>query len=621
MNSIKILIACHKPTDFLASDCLQPIQVGAAKAAVRLPDMLHDDEGENISALNPMYCELTAQYWAWKNLDCDYYGFFHYRRYLSFAGAPGSRDSWANLTEPFFDGQIKEKYGLSEESIRAFVEGADLVLPEQKNITQMPHMGKNMVEQYQAGRNLHGEDLDRMMDILKEKYPEFVPYAQRYLSGHTTFFNNMYIMKKELFEPYCAWLFDILDEFMKRADMADYSVEALRTPGHLAERLLNIYCLYLQDQKKDLVIKQAPTVAFLNTDPLVKPKPAFAKNNVAIALSANDYYAPYVSALLHSMKEQFTPQHNYDLLVMHRDIRPQTQRRLRAVFAGCENVSLRFFDVSRFGKQFEHLFLRAHFALETYFRLLMPELLPDYDKVLYLDCDVIVKADPALLYDTDVEGCLLAACHDADTAGLYNGYEEHKKVYMDQELKIEKPYEYFQAGVILFNLAEFRKQYTSAGMLEFAASNKWELLDQDVLNYLAQGRYKAVDMAWNVMTDWRYIRISDIVSRAPKYLRDEYLAAHAAPKIIHYAGPDKPWQQPDSDYAEEFWHYARQSDYYEELMQRLARQSAREVQPRPFKARARDVLKKLLMPAVNAVLPKYTKRREMVKALAAPFRR
>jgi len=56
-------------------------------------------------------------------------------------------------------------------------------------------------------------------------------------------------------------------------------------------------------------------------------------------------------------------------------------------------------------------------------------------------------------------------------------------------------------------------------------------------------------------------------------------------------------------------------------MQRLAWQSAREVQPRPFKARAKDVLKKLLMPAVNAVLPKYTKRREMVKALAAPFRR
>ena len=192
---------------------------------------------------------------------------------------------------------------------------------------------------------------------------------------------------------------------------------------------------------------------------------------------------------------------------------------------------------------------------------------------------------------------------------------------MDQELKIKKPYEYFQAGVILFNLAEFRKQYTSAGMLEFAASNKWELLDQDVLNYLAQGRYKAVDMAWNVMTDWQYIRISDIVSRAPKYLRDEYLAAHAAPKIIHYAGPDKPWQQPDSDYAEEFWRYARQSDYYEELMQRLAWQSAREMLPRPFKARAKDKLKRLLMPVVNAVLPKYTKRREMVKALAAPFRK
>ena len=102
-------------------------------------------------------------------------------------------------------------------------------------------MGKNMVEQYQAGRNLHGEDLDRMMDILKEKYPEFVPYAQRYLSGHTTFFNNMYIMKKELFEPYCAWLFDILFELEARLDISQYDPYSRRVFGFVSERLLDVW--------------------------------------------------------------------------------------------------------------------------------------------------------------------------------------------------------------------------------------------------------------------------------------------------------------------------------------------------------------------------------------------
>ena len=212
-----------------------------------------------------------------------------------------------------------------------------------------------------------------------------------------------------------------------------------------------------------------------------------------------------------------------------------------------------------------------------------------YRKVLYLDSDLILNADPAELFYTDVDGFLLAAAHDADTAGLYNGFEPNKKNYMDNVLKIKEPYSYFQAGVILFNLEEFRKTYTTDEMLRFAASNNWELLDQDVLNYLAQGRYKAVDMCWNVMTDWRGIRIPQIVSRAPKYLRDEYMKAHEAPKIIHYAGPDKPWQQENADYGEYFWRYARECDYYEVIVQRFVEKMLWE----NFKARVRGSLRKI----------------------------
>ena len=85
MSNIKILIACHKDTALLDSKILIPIQVGASGSARRFEQMLSDDTGDQISAKNPMYCELTAQYWAWKNLEADYYGFFHYRRYLSFS--------------------------------------------------------------------------------------------------------------------------------------------------------------------------------------------------------------------------------------------------------------------------------------------------------------------------------------------------------------------------------------------------------------------------------------------------------------------------------------------------------------------------------------------------------
>ncbi|MCR5399004.1 MAG: DUF4422 domain-containing protein, partial [Lachnospiraceae bacterium] len=93
-KDIKILISCHKPTEYISNDVLMPIQVGSSLGNTRLSGMLHDDEGDNISNLNHKYCELTAQYWAWKNLDCEYYGFFHYRRYLSFADFNGKFDGW-----------------------------------------------------------------------------------------------------------------------------------------------------------------------------------------------------------------------------------------------------------------------------------------------------------------------------------------------------------------------------------------------------------------------------------------------------------------------------------------------------------------------------------------------
>ena len=57
----------------------------------------HDDEGDNISQKNKTYCELTAQYWAWKNEDADYYGFFHYRRYLAFDPSLNKDDGWGNI--------------------------------------------------------------------------------------------------------------------------------------------------------------------------------------------------------------------------------------------------------------------------------------------------------------------------------------------------------------------------------------------------------------------------------------------------------------------------------------------------------------------------------------------
>lgn len=615
-DDLKIFISAHKPTDSVQDDIFTVVQVGAGLPnKKKIPNTQRDNTGDNISDKNPRFCELTAQYWAWKNQKADYYGFFHYRRYLSFnESTKFSTDAWGNVLENCINEDFVEKHSINAQDIREMVIGNnyDIVLPKRKNILLMPNMGKNMREQYLGSGFLHEEDLDIMLDVLKEKHPEYMPYADQYFKGHYSYLNNMFIMKKGLFNEYCEWLFDILLECDKRIDYKDYSVEAIRTPGHLAERLLNIFVAY-KNRNNELKIKELETVAIINTDSIEDYKPAFDKNNVAVALSANDFYVPYLATVITSIVENSNKDNNYDLFVMHKDISQVNKSRLLNIISNNKNFSIRFIDISRYEDRFKKLFTRGHFTIETWFRLLMPEILKSYKKMLYIDSDLVVDHDLAELYNTDIDGYLLGACRDADTAGLYNGAEKNKKNYMDNILKIKDPYSYFQAGVILFNLDEFRKQYSTDEMLKYASSYDFELLDQDVLNNLAQGRVKYLDMSWNVMFDWNYYRINEIISKAPKYLYDEYMEARKDAKIIHFAGPDKPWHQPMSDFAETFWKYARKTVFYEEILLRMNDASTFGFfQKTKFKNRLREKV-------LRDVLPKGSNRRKIAKKVYNKF--
>ena len=175
---------------------------------------------------------------------------------------------------------------------------------------------------------------------------------------------------------------------------------------------------------------------------------------------------------------------------------------------------------------------------------------------------MVVLDDVAKLYNESIDGYLLGACYDADTAGLYNGYEPNKKAYMDQVLQLKHPYQYFQAGTLLINLETFRATYTVEKKLQYAASRKFQLLDQDILNKLCEGRVRYIDMSWNMMVDYAGIRKEQIITKAPAWLNEMYLEARKHPKIIHYAGSEKPWKHPEMDFGSVFWQYARRTPYY-----------------------------------------------------------
>lgn len=622
--NIKILTAYHRKSELITTDIIKPIQVGTDINGVICPQHLHDNTGDNISGKNGMYCELTAQYWAWKNLDADYYGFMHYRRYFAFDCAELLKNELDDVLLPHLTPSALKTLHLTDDELEKTVAAYDVITAEPYDVKKTGF--STVYKQYKANHKI--KDLDLVLDIISEKHPEFRPSADKYLSSRMLCHANMYIMKKQLFFDYCEWLFDILAEYERRGEYKDYSLYQYRVCGFLAERLWGVYLTWLKENK-NLRVLEAPVCFFENTDENTPVTPAFAENNVPVVLAANDAYVPYLAVALKSLVENTSRERNYDIIVLHADITEENQARLTRELVHAENISLRFKNVTPVFDEYVKLDLRVvdQISKETYFRFLIQDIMPDYDKVVYIDSNLIFLADVAELYDTPMGTNLLAAVRDADSAGAFNELYPDYKQYQLEKMKLENPFDYLNAGVLLINLAEMRKSFTVQEIMKFAASEKWHFLDQDVLNMLCEGRVTFLDMAWNVMMDWKIGTMSrmDAIVHAPHWLYLDYLHSRNAPKIVHYAGIQKPWKCANCDFAEYFWQYARMTSFYEPLVAYSNANCAGSGVAGSGKVGGikepvySDGLYVKLINRLNRIFPKGTRRRALVKHIAGVF--
>lgn len=253
MADIKLFVCCHKLELIPKHPLLFPIQVGAFLADKHFRDYLHDDTGDNISEKNGSYCELTAQYWAWKNVKADYYGFFHYRRFLYpdiNARLPYRIEREPNLS-------ILNKIGYGE--FADLIQKYDLIAPIGEN------MYVSVRDHYANAPFHHLTDLDLVEMITRERTPEISGAMEEYMSNTISYFGNIYIMRRRLFQNYCSWLFPVLEEFDCISDTKNYSVQEKRVDGYLAERLLGTYITKIKKESKNKVL-EIPRVHFASTN-------------------------------------------------------------------------------------------------------------------------------------------------------------------------------------------------------------------------------------------------------------------------------------------------------------------------------------------------------------------
>ena len=212
---IKVIVATHKPYWMPSDELYVPVRVGAeGKEDLGFTP---DNTGDNISFKNANYCELTGLYWAWKNLDCEYLGLAHYRRHFTvLRGTSDRRDI------------------LTLEQARGLFQNVDALLPKKRN-----YWIESNYSQYAHAH--HAIDLDETRRIIEEKYQDYLEIYDSSMKKTTGHRFNMFIMKKELADAYCAWLFDILFELEKRLDISDYSANDKRVFGFVSERLLDVW--------------------------------------------------------------------------------------------------------------------------------------------------------------------------------------------------------------------------------------------------------------------------------------------------------------------------------------------------------------------------------------------
>ena len=266
----------------------------------------------------------------------------------------------------------------------------------------------------------------------------------------------------------------------------------------------------------------------------------YTKGEIPIFFSTDNNYIPFLDVTIRSLIANASRDYKYHIVVLNTGLDEERISKIEELED--ENFQIDFADISYAVKDIEYkLPNEQHFGLATWYRLFIQSLFPQYEKIIYIDCDLIVEGDISELYNTDLEGNYIA--------GVVEHWILHSPVfsyYTKEAVGIDSKY-YINAGVAVMDLNKFRENQIEQKFVDLINTYNFDVIDPDqsYLNYLCQGKIKYLPFEWN-RTPLENVECEN-------------------PKIIHYALGMKPWHVPDMFLAEHFWKYAETSPFYDEI--------------------------------------------------------
>jgi lipopolysaccharide biosynthesis glycosyltransferase len=285
---------------------------------------------------------------------------------------------------------------------------------------------------------------------------------------------------------------------------------------------------------------------------------------VPVVFASDDYYLPYVSAMIQSIMENAGLDNEYRVYILYRNISAGNRALLEKQVEAYPRFSLGFINVSEHIAKYT-IPVNCNLTIETYFRFFMPYLLAEYDKILYFDGDMICNCDVAELYSVDLKGNTLGAARDTGHLRYYYSSRQNKddKIFYDVMLNLKNPTDYFNAGMLVWDIKQFRNLISMDDLFNLILSRKWHFNDQDILNYLCHEKTLLLPFDWNCMC------LDDGMGSGTHLSEDfqnKYNEAKQKPKIIHYK-PYKYWYY--CFYAHTFWKYATRTPFVDIIIERM----------------------------------------------------
>jgi lipopolysaccharide biosynthesis glycosyltransferase len=261
---------------------------------------------------------------------------------------------------------------------------------------------------------------------------------------------------------------------------------------------------------------------------------------IPIFFAVDDNYAPYLAVAMRSLIDNASPDYQYNIHILIDKLNEFNTSVLCGM--ATENVRVETVNVTnKLDSLGDMLHLRDYYTKTTYYRFFIPALFPQYERGLYLDCDIVVKGDISQLYNVALGDNILAAAPEevmlmVDVFGTY----------VEAVLEVPRN-EYFSAGILVMNLEKMRHVALEEQFVDILGRRTFRVTqDQDYLNVLCRGDFLMLDSGWNKTACYN----------AP---------VDTPVNIIHYKINWKPWHYKGVRFEEDFWHYAEMTPYADML--------------------------------------------------------